>query len=196
MGRAPVVVAFASVVVGGCLWERNVDHRLARLQMGANMRRVAMPAPDTAYPTRGLARTSEPGGSDSSPALDSGVTGSMQFTMRQTRNIYAGGEIEAGPFQRPGSYFGAAYAVLGVETRSTRGSLSVEMIGGRQWLRYESGADDVPVSVLEPRARGQLAISDQVSVGGVIGAGLLGDAGWMAGFYVGVYSDVVGGVAR
>ncbi len=139
-----------------------------------------------------MARSTTPTDPEPSGEGSSGVTGSLQFTMRQTKNIYAGGEIEAGPFQRPGSYFGAAYGVLGFETRSSTGSISVEMIGGRQWLRYEFNAPDVPVTVLEPRARAQMALSSQVSVGGVIGAGLLGDAGWMAGLYLGVYSDVMG----
>jgi hypothetical protein len=152
-----------------------------------------MPTPEPAIPgTRTLAASTTPTAPEPNAEGSSGVTGTMQFTMRQTKNIYAGGEIEAGPFQRPGSYFGAAYAVLGFETRSSAGSVSVEMIGGRQWLRYDYNAPDVPVSVLEPRARAQLALSPQVSLGAVIGAGLLGDAGWMGGLYLGVYSDIIG----
>ena len=193
MARAPVAAALVSVVFAGCLWERNVDRRMARLQMGANARRIAMPAPEPATPaTRFMARTTTPTDPEPNTEGSSGVTGTMQFTMRQTKNIYAGGEIEAGPFQRPGSYFGAAYAVLGFETRSSAGSVSVEMIAGRQWLRYEHNAPDIPVTVFEPRARAQLSVSDQVSLGAVIGAGLAGDAGWMAGLYLGVYSDIVG----
>lgn len=194
MARAPVAVAVMSVLFAGCLWERNVDRRMARLQMGANARRIAMPMPEPHTPgtPRTLARTTTPTDPEPNTEGSSGVTGTLQFTMRQTKNIYAGGEIEAGPFQRPGSYFGAAYAVLGFETRSSAGSVSVEMIGGRQWLRYEHNAVDVPVTVFEPRARAQLSLSSQVSLGGVIGAGLTADAGWMAGLYLGVYSDVVG----
>lgn len=194
MTRAPVAVALFSIVFSGCLWERNVDRRMARLQMGANARRITMPTPDAPMTSRSgtLARTTTPTDPDPNTEGSSGVTGTMQFTMRQTKNIYAGGEIEAGPFQRPGSYFGAAYAVLGFETRSSAGSVSVEMIAGRQWLRYEHNAPDVPVTVFEPRARAQISLSDQVSLGGVIGAGLAGDAGWMAGLYLGVYSDIVG----
>lgn len=179
-----------AIMLTGCLWERNVDKRLARLQMGLNTRRVAVPTPTE--PVRGaLARTTSPVEPDPATEVMSGVTGAMQFTMRQTRNIYAGGEIEAGPMQREGSYFGAAYGVLGAEARSLRGSISVELIAGRQWLRYNFDSGDVPVNVLEPRARGQLAVSEQVSLGGVIGGGLLGEGGWMAGIYVGVYSEPV-----
>lgn len=198
MASAPLGLALFTVMLTGCLWERNVDHRMARLQMGANARHISMPKPEKNYsgtPGR-LARSTTPTEPDPTTESSSGVTGNLQFTMRQTKNIYAGGEIEAGPFQRPGSYFGAAYAVVGFETRSSAGSVSVEMIGGRQWLRYEFNADDIPVTVLEPRARAQFALSTQVSVGAVIGAGLLPDAGWMGGLYVGVYSDVLGAATR
>lgn len=188
--------ALLALLATGCFWERSakIDKRMARLQMGANTRRIAMPSPEPAYYGTGrLARTTTPTEPAANTDLSQGVTGNLQFTMRQTRNLYAGGEIEFGPFSRPGSYYGGAYAVLGAETRSSRGSISVELTGGRQWLRYEFGAKDVPVNMLEPRARAQLSLNEQISLGGVIGAGLLGDAGWMAGIYLGVYSQAFSG---
>lgn len=197
MARAPFVLACVAVLLTGCLWERTVDNRLARMQMGANMRHISMPMPEPKLGSRGaLARTTSPTDPQPDAESSSGVTGSLQFTMRQVGNFYAGGEIEAGPFERPGSYFGGAYAVLGMEARSSSGSISVELMGGRQWLRYDFDAEDVPVTVFEPRARAQLALSPQVSLGAVIGAGLTGDAGWMSGIYLGFYSDVVGGLAH
>jgi len=184
-------VALIAVLATGCLWERSAvtDKRLARLQMGANARSVNMPAPEGPQPIGSLARTA--GGSEepSNTEKMNGVTGNMQFTMRQFGGVYAGGEIEAGPMERHGSYFGAAYGVFGYEARSLGGSVSVEMIAGRQWLRYEGGADDIPVNVVEPRARAQYALGEQVSIGAVIGAGLTGDPGWMGGIYIGVYSE-------
>ena len=179
------VIALAGLAAGGCLWEQNVDQRMARLQLGVTSRQIAASTP---APPTGVARTISPTEPTSTPASSS-VTGSMQFTMRLLRNTYVGGELEAGPLERPGSYLGGAYGVVGAEVSSSRGSLSVEMSGGRRWLRYEMGADDIPSTVLEPRVRGQLLLAPQLTVGGVIGANAMpGERGWMAGMYIGLYS--------
>src|SRR5690606_24861522 len=118
---------------GGCLWERNVDHRLARVQLGATSRRIATdPTPPT--PAPGVARATTTPEVASAPP-EAGMIGSLQFTMRLLPHLYAGGEVEAGPLARHGSYFGGAYGVIGGEVTSTRGTLSVELAGGRQWVR-------------------------------------------------------------
>jgi hypothetical protein len=126
----------------------------------------------------------------------SGVTGSLQFTMRYPRNslpLYMGAEIEAGPLENSG-YLGGAYGVIGGEASSGRGSLSIEVAGGRRWVRAELGADDVPSWVLEPRVRGQFALTPQVTLGGVLGADTLpGEHGWLAGVYIGVFSAALDG---
>jgi hypothetical protein len=188
MTKAPLGVVVVTVSLSGCLWEygQQVDNRLARLQAGVNTRRVASPPPASTASSSGIARMSEPGSPAPSVERMSGAVGSVQFTMRQRHGIYAGAETEAGPVERMG-FLSGAYAVIGAEMRSHLGSISVEMMGGRQWLRF--GGDETAIGVLEPRARGQLSLSPQISVGGVIGAGLLNDAGWMAGIYIGVYSE-------
>lgn len=181
------VIVLAGVVGGGCLWEQNVDQRMARLQLGLTSRRVSTspPPPRPAW----VARETSPTEPTSVEVPSSGVIGSMQFTMRVLRHAYVGGELEAGPLERTGSYLGGAYGVAGAEVASARGSLSVEMSGGRRWVRSELGADDVPEMVLEPRVRAQLTLTPQVTVGGVIGASALPDErGWMAGIYLGLYS--------
>lgn len=189
MVRGWKVFVLAGVVASGCVWERDLDRRLARLQLGGNARRMSSSAP--ARPA-GVARSTLPTEPASAPAT-SAVTGSLQFTMRYLRHAYLGGEIEAGSLERTGSYFGGAYGVAGAEALSSRGSVSVELGAGRRWLRYELGADDVPETVLEPRVRGQLSLTPQITLGGVIGASAMpGEHGWMAGLYFGMYSTAIG----
>ena len=184
MGQRWNGVWIMALVSTGCLWERNVDRRLTRMQVGVTSRQVGIAAPD-AQP--GVARTITPPAA--TPALvSSGVTGALQFTMRARRNVYLGGEVEAGPLEQSG-YFGGAYGVAGAEVSSSVGSLSVELTAGRQWVRTELGADNVPRTMLEPRVRAQLPLTPQITIGGVIGASALpDDRGWMAGIFVGMYS--------
>jgi len=189
MGKPLALVALACTTAG-CLWDKKSADRPARLHMGFNTRRVVMEPPKRDYTGGVLARTTDPGETETAGEAKTGVTGSAQFTMAYRRGFYMGGEIEAGPLGRSGSFFGGAYGVAGAETASGRGSLSVELIAGRRWVRYELGADDVASLALEPRVRGQLWLGPQVSFGGVIGANAVpGEQGWMAGIYLGIYSD-------
>lgn len=190
---------FAGLVATGCVWERNVDKRLARVQLGVNSRQLSTPvAADK--PRYNIARVTQPTTTLPEPTpteqASSGVTGSLQFTMRYPRNnvpIYMGAEVEAGPLENQG-YLGGAYGVIGAEASSGRGSLSVEMTGGRRWLRSELNAENVPSFMLEPRVRAQLTLTPQVTVGGVIGANAMPDErGWMAGVYIGMFSAPIDG---
>ncbi|MBL9020389.1 MAG: hypothetical protein JNL83_39765 [Myxococcales bacterium] len=189
MGKSLALVALACTTAG-CLWDKKAADKPARLHMGFNTRRVVTEPPKRELAGGVLARTTTPGETDDPAIASTGVTGSAQFTMENRRGFYLGGEVEAGPLTRSGSFFGGAYGVAGAETASERGSLSVELIAGRRWVRYELGADDVASLALEPRVRGQLWLGPQVSFGGVIGANAVpGEAGWMAGIYLGIYSD-------
>ena len=189
MGKPLALVALACAA-GGCLWDKKSADKPARLHIGFNTRRVAVEPPKRELAGGVLARTTEPGESETATESSTGVTGSAQFTMSYRRGFYMGGEVEAGPMGRNGSLFGGASGVAGAETKSDRGSLSVEMIAGRRWLRYELGAEDVASLALEPRVRGELWLGPQVSFGGVIGANAVpGELGWMAGIYLGIYSD-------
>lgn len=189
MGKALALVVLASTA-GGCLWEKDLAERPARLQLGFNTRRVAMEPPKQEFAGGVIARTTQPGETSAPVETSTGVTGSAQFTMNYRRGLYLGAEAEAGPLARSGSFFGGAYGVAGAEAESTKGSLSVELIAGRRWVRYELGADDVASLALEPRVRGQLWLGPQISLGGVIGANAVpGETGWMAGVYLGIYSD-------
>jgi hypothetical protein len=190
-----LVFGVVGMVATGCVWERNVDKRLARLQIGVNSRQLTTPVPLQRTPSY-VVRTTSPVAEDPPTMTTSGVTGSLQFTMRYPRNslpLYMGAEIEAGPLENSG-YLGGAYGVIGGEASSGRGSLSVEVAGGRRWVRAELGVDDVPSWVLEPRVRAQFALTPQVTLGGLLGADTLPDAhGWLAGVYVGVFSAALDG---
>lgn len=190
-----LVFGVVGMVATGCLWERDVDKRLARLQLGVNSRQLTTPVPLQRTPSY-VVRSTSPVAEDPPTMTTSGVTGSLQFTMRYPRNsmpLYMGAELEAGPLENSG-YFGGAYGVVGGEASSGRGSLSIELAGGRRWVRAKLGVDDVPSWMLEPRVRGQLALTPQVTLGGVVGAGVLPDErGWMAGVYLGFFSAALDG---
>jgi hypothetical protein len=195
MAHTWTFVALFGTLLGGCLWERNIERRQTRLQAGLNSRQIAVARPPSSPSYGGgvIARSIEPPTAPDQP-LSSGVTGSLQFTLRYLRHVYVGGEIEAGPLERTGSYLGGAYGVVGTEHTSGHGSISLELVGGRRWLRYELGADDVPETVLEPRLRAQLLLKPQITLGAVIGANAMPEErGWMAGLYIGMYSLALDG---
>jgi hypothetical protein len=195
-----VVVRLLSIVplvsgLSGCLWERLQD-RPARLQLGAAVRqeRVATSA------TGGVAaRTITPGGSVGAvdtTAATGATTGVLQFTMSAPYGAYLGGELESGTLGGPGSQLGGAYGVLGTEHGSSLGALSLEVALGPQWRRAGQDAADVTRFAVEPRARAQLWLTPQVTLGGVLGtSGPLGDGGYMAGVYLGVYGTAYNGPA-
>jgi hypothetical protein len=189
MGKSLGLLGLACLA-GGCLWEQDLAKRPARLQLGFNTRSVATDVPRPEPAGGVIARTTgQPEGTTERFAAR-GVTGNAQFTMGYRHGLYAGAEVEAGPMSREGAYFGGAYGVVGADTSSTRGSLSVELIAGRRWLRTELGADDIASVAVEPRVRGQLLVSPQVTVGAVIGANAVpGEQGWMAGIYIGLFSQ-------
>jgi hypothetical protein len=188
-----LVVGLAGMVATGCVWERNVDKRLARLQLGVNSRRLTTP---TVHKPSYALRSTAPIEQEPETLTTSGVTGSLQFTMRFPRNtmpLYMGAEIEAGPLANSG-YLGGAYGVIGAEATSGRGALSIEVAGGRQWVRAELNADDVPAWMVEPRLRAQLTLTPQVTVGGLLGADALADQrGFVAGLYLGFFSAPIDG---
>jgi hypothetical protein len=194
MLRGLALVGVIGIATTGCLWERNGD-RPARMQLGMNSRHLAVVVPEK--PVGGYLErtTTDPNPPPSSKDVaSSAITGSVQFTMQAFRGFYLGGEVEAGRLaDHEGSNFGALYGVAGAETTSRWGSLSVEMIAGRRWLRYELGDEDVGSFALEPRIRGQMWLSPQVTLGGLVGANAApGANGWMAGVYFGVYSNLFG----
>jgi hypothetical protein len=194
MVRGLALVGVLVIATTGCLWERNGD-RPARLQLGMNSRHMAVTVPEKEVGGY-LARSTTPPDPPptSTDVASSAITGSVQFTMQAYRGLYMGGEVEAGRLaDHEGSNFGALYGVAGAETTSRWGSLSVEMIAGRRWLRYEMGEEDVGSFALEPRLRGQMWLSPQVTLGGLVGANAApGANGWMAGVYFGVYSNLFG----
>jgi len=179
----------------GCLWERNGD-RPARMQLGMNARHMNVTVPTKPVGAYVARQTTDPTpANESADVASSAITGSVQFTMQTYKFLYLGGEVEAGRLpDHEGSNFGALYGVAGAEAASHFGSLSVEMIAGRRWLRYELGDEDVGTWAMEPRIRGQMWLSPQVTLGGLVGANATPgeSSGWMAGVYFGVYSNLFG----
>ncbi|HUS30498.1 MAG TPA: hypothetical protein VMZ53_18440 [Kofleriaceae bacterium] len=176
------VLLAASVLLAGCPIDR-FDHieRPARFEVGLNSRHYS------ADPTTTAARELTP------PAGNHDIDGtatsaSFRFTMRSRWNTYMGAEAEAGTFARPGSNLAGGYGVIGASAPLHRLTLSTELAAGWRGLRDDVQDDDTNVGVLEPRVRGEMWLSPQVTFGATAGADLVGQHAWMAGFYFAVHS--------
>ena len=178
----------ALLLVAACAFDPARDIRPARFTVGMNAQHIATPAPD---PTTFTARTTD-GGSAQPSASSNAVAMSAQFTMATRDRLYLGGEVEAGRLAEPGSNLAGAYGILGAEGASHFGSLGVELATGWRGVRYTIDSNEVNDAIVQPRVRGQLWVSPQVTLGAAAGATLVGDRGWMAGVYLGVHSSLFG----
>lgn len=120
----------------------------------------------------------------------SAITGSAQFTMAWRGPIYLGIEAEGGAMSRGGSNYAGGYGVVGAESESRLGSLAVEVVAGRRWMRQDANSPDVGAFAIEPRLRGQFWVSDQITFGAAIGATPI-DRSVMAGVFIGVHSSIL-----
>jgi hypothetical protein len=180
-------LALALLVVAACAFDPQRAIRPARFTVGMNAQRIT-PAPD---PTTVTARTTD-GGSAPPSASSNAVAMSGQFTMSTRDHLYLGGEVEAGRLADPGSNLAGAYGIMGAEGVSHVGSLGVELATGWRGVRYTIDSNEVNDAIVQPRVRGQLWVSPQVTLGAAAGATLVGDRGWMAGVYLGVHSSLFG----
>jgi len=171
-------------LIPACAFDPSRHERPARFTVGMNAQRIST------SPAGFAARTTEP--TAPTPGHYSAVTMSGQFTMATRDHLYVGGEVEAGRLEEPGSNLAGAYGVVGAEGASHVGSLGVELATGWRGIRYSIDDDDVNDAVVQPRVRGQLWVSPQVTLGAAAGASLVGDRSWMAGVYVGVHSNLFG----
>ena len=180
-------LSLALVFVAACAFDPQRAIRPARFTVGMNAQRIATPTGDPAF----TARTTD--GSSAQPSASSNaVAMSGQFTMATRDHLYLGGEVEAGRLAEPGSNLAGAYGILGAEGASRIGSLGVELATGWRGVRYSIDSDDVNDAIVQPRVRGQLWVSPQLTLGAAAGATLVGDRSWMAGVYLGVHSNLFG----
>lgn len=181
------VLTLGFIASAGC-FAAPLDQPIVRTQFGGNARRIAAPAPLVAQASRSAAR------SDAREPLDAAYTGAMQFSLRPSRYLYVGTELEAGVLSAPGSQFVATYGVAGIEASTSHTGLALEIVAGRQWLSNELQDDPVGVYAIEPRVRFQLFLDPQIALGTMIGASALPDErGWMGGLYIGIYSHPADG---
>lgn len=181
-------LSLALLFVAACAFDPQRAIRPARFTVGMNAQRIATPAPPT---DPGVAARTTDGGAQ--PAASSNaVAMSGQFTMATRDHLYLGGEVEAGRLAEPGSNLAGAYGIVGAEGASRIGSLGVELATGWRGVRYTLDSDDVNDAIVQPRVRGQLWVSPQVTLGAAAGATLVGDRSWMAGVYLGVHSNLFG----
>jgi len=188
MRRGPALAGLIVLFATGCVFDGAAAQRPARFQLAVNSRHLSVrPTPDGATGT--LARTTTPPTPEVPATPSSAVTGSAQFTMAWRYHTYVGAEAEAGTLGWSGSNFAGMYGVFGAESTSQLGSLAVELAAGQRWMRYDAFSKDVGSQVIEPRVRGELWLSPQITFGAALGASS-GDGGWVAGMYLSVYSNL------
>jgi hypothetical protein len=186
MRKGIALAGLLALSAAGCVFDGRAAQRPARFQLGVNSRHLAVrPTPDGAT----LARTTNPTTPEVPATPSSAVTGSAQFTMAWRYHTYVGAEAEAGTLGWSGSNFAGAYGVFGAESTSQLGSLAVELTAGQRWMRYDVFSKDVGSRVIEPRVRGELWLSPQITFGAALGA-TSGEGGWVAGMYLSVYSNL------
>jgi hypothetical protein len=177
------VVVFAMATTG-CLLDHQREDRPARIRFGVTTHRLSSETGDTLTTERG----NEPMPTTKS-APSSAITGSAQFTMVWRGPMYLGVEAEGGAMMRGGSNYAGGYGVIGAESESRLGSLAVEVVAGRRWMRQDADSADVASSVVEPRLRAQFWMTDQLTFGAAIGGSPI-DRSMMAGVYLGVHSSM------
>ena len=175
--------------LGGCVLDRSAADRPAHFALGLNSRQLTT-VPTTPSATPGVAqRTTQPTGGQPAETRFSAVTGSAQFTMALRSHAYLGGEVEAGSLGTVGSNFAGAYGIGGFEESGRRGSLALELAIGARQLSFDVTSPSVTTTIIEPRLRAQVWLSDQFTLGAAIGADP-GDHAWMAGLSLSVYSTM------
>jgi hypothetical protein len=181
-----LLAAGALAALAGCPIDRfNHYDRPAHAEIGLNTRHFA------GDPTAVAERTTTP---PENPTVDgTAASVSFRFTMKMRWNAWAGGEAEAGAFtSRSGSNLAGGYGVIGGGAPFRLGTFGAELAAGWRSVRESVEAPDVARAVLEPRVRGELWLSPQITLGSAVGADLTGQHAWMAGVYVGVHSHSYG----
>jgi hypothetical protein len=178
------VVVFA-VATTGCMLDRRREERPARIRFGVTTHRLSSELGESLVAERG----NEPMPTSTKSAPSTAITGSAQFTMAWRGPMYLGIEAEGGAMARSGSNYAGGYGVIGAESESGIGSLAVEVVAGRRWLRQDANSVDVASFAVEPRLRAQFWMTDQLTFGAAIG-GTPQDRSFMAGVFVGVHSSV------
>ena len=173
------------LTLSGCVVDPYRQDRPIRMLVGANARDITNSENGATF------RTASGETPESKHASHGAGTGDVQFTVKY-RVLLVGAEVETGRLGTDGSNFAGAYGVLGAEHKMSSSSIGVELVSGWRGLRYKGDTDDVNSFVTEPRVRGQIQISDQLTFGAVAGA-TLGELGsWMAGAYIGFHSRSFG----
>ena len=184
MQRGSAWVVVFALATTGCMLDHRREDRPARVRFGVTTHRLSSETGDSLTAARG----SEPMPS-TKPAPSTAITGSVQFTMAWRGPIYLGVEAEGGAMTRGGSNYAGGYGVIGAESTSGLGSLAVELVAGRRWMRQDTESADVASFAIEPRLRAQFWVTDQLTFGAAIGATPL-DRSVMAGIFLGVHSSM------
>lgn len=187
MLRGSALISVVAVVVTGCFLDKRREDRPARVRFGVTTHRLSSETGDQLTSARG----SEPMPTSTKAAPSTAITGSAQFTMAWRGPMYFGVEAEGGAMARSGSNYAGGYGVIGAESDLKLGSIAVEVVAGRRWMRRDTESADVASFVIEPRLRAQFWVTPQLTFGAAVGATPI-DRSVMAGVFLGVHSSVFG----
>jgi hypothetical protein len=180
------LVLVGAVALGGCFVDQLHHYeRPARFEAGFNTRHFS--------PTSGAPVAFRGTGDSPSPTMDTlggtAMTGTLRFTMAMRYRTYMGADAEVGMLTgQPTSNVAGAYGVVGARSAGRFASIGAELAAGERWVRPNVSAPNITHGVAEPRVRGDLWLSPQVSLGAAVGA-TLGESVWFAGVYLGFHSQ-------
>lgn len=171
---------------------RRVYDPPARLSVGATTRHHAATPIDNSRSFRAV--TSEPPKKELA-ATDAKLVG-IGFTMASGYGTYAGGEVETGSLEGDNSSAAGVYGIFGIRRALPGINVAVELAAGQRWLRYGGQDGEVGSLIAEPRVRGDVWLTERLSLGATGGVTVGDDKAWMVGFYLGIHSHDFGSQPR
>jgi hypothetical protein len=178
-----LVLAVALTSAGCALFDPRPVEPPARLTIGAATRRFAAPVDNDSA----TFRQSPPPAPELTVPHES-VLATVGFTMASKYGTYAGGEIETGVLDSPGSSAAGMYGVFGVRRAIEAGYFAAELASGWRSVRYSLDTEPVGKLVAEPRLRADVWLGPQFTLGATLGLTLGDQTVWMAGVSLGVHS--------
>jgi hypothetical protein len=186
--RAIVVVA---LLCAGCaVFDRQRFDPPTRLTLGAATRHFDSPIDPKSAAALRQSTPTPPVAALTTP--HDSVMGTVGFTMASRYGTYAGGEIETGVLDTPGSSTAGIYGVAGARLSLDRVYLAGEIASGWRTVRYSLDTTDVGKMVIEPRVRADMWLGPQFTLGATAGLTLGDQTVWMIGASLGIHSHDFG----
>jgi len=182
-GVGTIVIVGLGLAATACVFDGHAHDRPARMHIGATSRHFAAPAGEP----QAFRNTTPPPPTVLTTSHDAALF-DVQFAMRANRYVYAGGEVETGVLDDPGSSTAAVYGVLGAELPLHGAAIAAELASGYRTVRYSTDTEDLGKLVVEPRLSAHVWMSPRLTLETTGGLTLGDQRVWMVGAYLGVHS--------